>query len=155
MEIAYLADYPELTPVLAAWFYAQWGHQRPGNSVEKVAAKLRMRLNRDQIPLTMVAMSEGVLLGTASLQGQDLEEREDLSPWLAGVYVDADRRDKGVGSLLVEAIAGQAVRLGVERLFLYTYDRENFYSRLGWFVLERREHDGKQIVVMYKSCTRH
>jgi N-acetylglutamate synthase-like GNAT family acetyltransferase len=67
---------------------------------------------------------------------------------LASVYVDERYRRQGIGSALVRHAAHKAAELGVETLYLFTPDRESFYARLGWTILERTPFGGKMQVVM-------
>lgn len=84
---------------------------------------------------------------------RDLEERGDLSPWLASVYVIPSSRSEGVGSLLVTAIERIASGLGVERFYLYTADQQSFYAKLGWAELETLWHAGKPVTVMCRHLS--
>jgi len=74
--------------------------------------------------------------------------RKDLSPWLASVFVPPEHRGKGIGTALTRRIMDEAKALDVGTLYLFTPDRETFYSRLGWTVLERPEYRREQIVIM-------
>ena len=38
--------------------------------------------------------------------------------------------------------------LGVERLYLFTSDRMNFYCRLGWKAFEDTEYRGENVTIM-------
>ena len=67
MTVEYLADHPEAVSILAEWQHAEWGHTRPGDTVEKRATRLRNFSNRDRIPLTIVALEGTEILGGASL----------------------------------------------------------------------------------------
>jgi hypothetical protein len=66
MDIKYLADHPKLIPTLASWFYKEWGHLSAGSSAEAIAEALRTHLNRDSLPLALVAMSGTDVVGSAS-----------------------------------------------------------------------------------------
>lgn len=60
---------------------------------------------------------------------------------LAEVYALAiapDYRGKGVGKRLVEAMAVEAARLGIRRIFALTYERE-FFERCGFHVVNRHQ----------------
>src|SRR2546423_11195906 len=87
MTIEYLADHPEAVSTLAEWQHAEWGHTRPGDTVEKRASRLRDYSNRDRIPLTVVALAAGSILGAASLIEHDMETRMELTPCLAAGFV--------------------------------------------------------------------
>jgi N-acetylglutamate synthase-like GNAT family acetyltransferase len=148
MRLDYLADRPEALPMLARWHHAEWGRYSADRTVETMGERLRGHLNRDQIPLCVVAHEEGIPVGTAGLVEFDMETRRDLTPWLADVVVDPERRNAGIGTRVVEFIVARARDLGVKRLYLFTPDRESFYARMGWSVLERTEYRGEQVVIM-------
>src|SRR5215470_7863991 len=53
-------------------------------------------------PAAFIALDAGgEVLGGVSLHQFDLAERRDLSPWLVGTILRAERRDKGIGQLRV------------------------------------------------------
>ena len=54
-----------------------------GLTVEDLTRIFSGHLNRDRIPLTLIAFWDGQPAGTASIYVHDLEARPDLSPWLA------------------------------------------------------------------------
>ena len=146
IEIHYLADCPELIPVLAAWFFAEWG--TPDLSVERIERRLHERLNRDRLPLVLVGFHDQKPVASASLKIQELDIRPEYLHWLGSVYVRPEERYQGIGSYLVESAAQEAQRLGVEDLYLYTTYSERLYARLGWITLERVEHHGRSSVIM-------
>jgi len=150
IEIAYLRDHPEYIDTIAKWLFTEWGQYKPNTTLDTVAARLRRYLNRDNIPITIIALAGGTVVGTATLRQSDLKERRDLRPWMASVYVDRNYRNKGVGSALVLSIERIATSLGFRRIHLYTPDRQSFYGRLSWSVLEDVDRGGKQVTVMYK-----
>ena len=148
MTIEHLADHPEALPILAEWQHAEWGHIRPGDTVEKRAERLRAYSNRDRIPLTVVAMENHEVLGSASLIEHDLDTRPELSPWLASVYVGVPFRHRGIASELVQRIVEEAAKLEVSLLYLYTAHSERLYASLGWRLMERTSYRDQSIVIM-------
>ena len=148
MQIEYLDDYPQSIPVLARWHSKQWRHLNPCASIELYADLFQSHLGKTRIPTTFVALSGETLLGSASLIAQDMDIHPELSPWLACVYVLPEHRRRGVGSALVRRVAQEAQALGEEAVHLYTADKEGFYARLGWSVLEHAEYRGYQVAVM-------
>jgi GNAT superfamily N-acetyltransferase len=149
--IEYLADRPEFLPVLAGWHHGEWGRLHPGDTAEKRAVRMEEHMGKRQIPTTFLALADGKPVGSASLVDYDMEDREDLTPWLASVYVVPEYRRRGVGSALVKRVLEEARVLGVETLYLFTWDRERLYARLGWSVLERVIYKGENIVIMSKK----
>jgi GNAT superfamily N-acetyltransferase len=149
VEIAFLADYPQYLPTVSGWVYQFWGRRHPGNTLEGTTARFKGFMQRQAIPLTLIALAQDRRpLGTASLFVQDMAIRPQLTPWLASVYTAPEYRQQGVGSQLVTGAEAVAWQLGVACLYLYTPDQEHFYTRLGWQVLERLEYRQEQVVVM-------
>ena len=148
MRIEYLSDHPEALLTLAEWQHAEWGHLRPGDTLEKRMVRLRGFANGDQIPLTVVALEGDEVLGSASLIEHDMETRMELTPWLAGVFVGEPYRRRGIGAELVRRIMAEAGRLKVPVLYLYTVHSEKFYAGLGWTLMERTSYREQPIVIM-------
>lgn len=150
MHIYYLADHAHLVPELATLHHAQWGRYRPDESLDERTARLSAACGRGGVPSVVVAIDGDALLGSAMLIESDMDERPELTPWLAGVYVVEAHRGCGYGTALVERIEREAELVGVERLYLYTPDAMEFYARSGWAPLERCEHLGQQVTIMVK-----
>ena len=148
MHIDYLSDHPSLVPALARWHQAQWSYLSPGRTIEQRMATLRAHLYAAQIPTSFVALSGDILLGGAGLIAHDMDTRMDLSPWLACVYVAPEHRRQGIGTALVQRVVQEVRALGGDTLHLFTPDKEAFYARLGWSVVERTQYRGHQVVVM-------
>jgi GNAT superfamily N-acetyltransferase len=151
LSIEYLADYPQYLPVVAEWVYTEWGHHNPALTLQDYDTAFRKHLVRSSIPLTMVALWDGLPAGTASIFIEDMDIHPELTPWLAAVYVSADYRNKGIGSKLVGAIEEIAGKMRIARLYLWTPDKEHFYSHLGWSVLERPVHFNQPVALMTKA----
>jgi N-acetylglutamate synthase-like GNAT family acetyltransferase len=135
VRISYLIEYPEYIPQLAQWLFEQWdsilGEETPKARVKK----LHTHMNRDKLPIAWIAHANGQLLGTAALREHDLEGREDLTPWLAGVFVDSQFRRRGIGVALCATVEDAARSRGIQTLYLFTLDKQAWYSRLGWTVI--------------------
>jgi predicted N-acetyltransferase YhbS len=105
----------------------------------------------DRVPIVLVALDDaGTLVGTASLLFDDLEG-DPRNPWLASVFVPAERRGKGIASALVAAIEAAARRFGHPMLYLFTTSAARLYAGLGWRALEQRDFRGEHIQVMDKA----
>jgi GNAT superfamily N-acetyltransferase len=132
VRISYLIEHPEYVPQLAQWVFEEWGsilgEGNPGARIKKLEA----HMNRDELPIAWIAHANGQLLGTASLRVHDLEGREDLTPWLGGVFVGTQFRRRGVGAALCNTVEEAALSRGVKTLYLFTLDKQAWYSRQGW-----------------------
>jgi len=155
MKIEYLADHLEHLATLAEWQHQEWGHHRPGDTVEARMVRLRRYAQRDRIPLTVIALDGGQLLGAASLIEHDMETRLDLTPWLAGVFVGESYRRRGIGAELVRRIMAEAGKLDVPLLYLYTVHSEQFYAALGWTSVGRTPYRKQNVVIMTYRPTKN
>ena len=77
-----------------------------------------------------------------------MESRLDLPPWLASVYVLPSHRKRGIGAALCRRVAHEARRFGFGRLYLITYDKEDFYKGLGWKEIQRTQYRKDKVTVM-------
>ena len=152
-EFIYLADQPELLPVLTDWFYDEWGRSDPNSSQERMRRILGEHLNRDIIPLTIVLLRGSHPIASASLKIREMETHPKYLNWLGGVFVLPEYRQQGIGSKLVDYTASEAKRLKVNELYLYTRNHEQFYTRLGWQVIERPVYEGRIAIVMKRELS--
>ena len=135
VRISYLIEHPEYVPQLARWLFEEWDAILGEKTPEVRIKKLNAHMNRDQLPIAWVAHANGQVMGTAALRVHDLEGREDLTPWLAGVFVGSQFRRRGIGAALCGTVEGATRSQGIETLYLFTLDKQAWYSRLGWRVL--------------------
>ena len=135
VRISYLVDYPEYVPQLAQWLFEEWGAILGEKTLEARIKKLKAHMNGDQLPIAWVAHANGQLLGSAALRVHDLEGREDLTPWLGGVFEGAQFRRHGIGEALCATVENAARSRGIQTLYLFTLDKQTWYSRRGWTVL--------------------
>lgn len=150
MRIAYLADYPGHVPTLASWIFRHWGRMYRMKSVEEQIERLSERLNKDKLPLALVALADSEPVGTASLKIREMTTHPHLHDWLGTVYVAEDHRNRGIGTALVRRAEEEAKRLGIGTLYLHTPDKEDFYAKRGWVAIERPVYYGMPVVVMKK-----
>ncbi len=89
------------------------------------------------IPTSLVAHDGEQFLGTVSLIACDEETRPQYTPWIAALWVEPERRCRGIGAALVNKASELAFRTGAQRVYLLTRERRlSFYEGLGWQVLE-------------------
>jgi GNAT superfamily N-acetyltransferase len=76
-------------------------------------------------------------------------------PWLSALYVVPKHRRQGIGALLVERVAAEALSLGYPRVYLYTLDQMPFYGRLGWHTSHVRHYRAHEMTVMARDLIVH
>ena len=150
IAIDYLANCPELTDELARLSFLEWQHvyQQRKQTLEHVVKNYRERMNTDRLPLTLVALQASELVGMVSLKFHDMDTRPDLDPWLGGLLVLPEWRNRGLGTTLMRRATEEARRLNISRLYLWTHTAERLYHNLGWQVVERTKYFDKEAVVM-------
>jgi len=152
ITIDYLANHAERATELARWFYDEWReyYRDSAQSLEDVATSFHAGANTDTLPLTLIAFCGDRLAGTVSLKQHGMEGRNDLSPWLAGLYVAPAYRGAGIGSRLVDASRNEARRLQIGTLHLWTTSAglEQYYAQRGWSLLERVVYQGLPGAIM-------
>jgi N-acetylglutamate synthase-like GNAT family acetyltransferase len=151
MHISYLTERPEFIPALAQALLDHYRDILTDDTIGTRVAKLQAHMNRDVLPISWVAHSDTEVFGTASLRIHDLEGREDLTPWLGGVYVLPQFRRRGIGAALCATVEGKATGLGVRTVYLFTLDRQRWYSTLGWNLFEPCTWRGRRGDIMVKS----
>jgi len=150
ITIDYLRHHPQFVDQLARYSWLEWEviYRERKQTFDHALKNYRERTNTDCLPLTLVALHDRELVGTVSLKFNDLETRPDLDPWLGGLLVLPNWRQRGVATLLMRRAVEEARRLNVTRLFLWTSSAEGLYQKLGWQVVERSDYCGKPIVIM-------
>lgn len=149
-EVVDLKNRPEFLEPIAHWHQNEWQHLNPGETLEQRIQRMQYYLSANFIPSMFIAVNNDQLLGTAAIVEHDMETHQELSPWLASVFVDPLYRRQGTGSALVKHVMLQAEDRAVEKLYLFTPDKENFYRRFGWSVLSRETYHDEQVVIMQK-----
>lgn len=131
--IAPLSKHPEYAETCAAWSFGSWGCHCKGRTLSKSIKGYKDRTkNQDSIPLTWVGILNKKIIGMISLVENDHDERKDLSPWLASMFVHPDYREKGYASKLIQFLHGEAQKLGFKKLYLYTPDAQQLYLKNNW-----------------------
>lgn len=147
LRLDYLADHPDLVPILAEWHHRQWSYLAHSATLGQRIARLRQH-GRGQLPTSFVALLDDAPVGSAALIANDMTDQETLSPWLANVYVVPTARRHGIGAALVRRAAQEAFVLGYHDLYLYTEDQAHFYTGLGWETIDQRSYRGYLMTVM-------
>jgi GNAT superfamily N-acetyltransferase len=134
IKIKNLADHPKHFKTVCKWIWEQW--EKPdGYNMKGIEYRTHHSLYRTKIPMTFIAFFDNKPVGTASLWQNDLKQRQDLSPWLACIYVIPKMRAKGIGKKLQEVLLAKTKKMGYHSIYLTT-DHKNYYEKTGWKFLE-------------------
>lgn len=143
------AERPDLAEVSARWRWEAFFQARGRPWDDTLAAARHTASLADAVmPKTFVLMVDGEPAGTASLVAHDLDERPDLTPWLAGVVVPAAFRGRGHVGQLIRAVEDAASAAGYGTLWLYTNSADRVYARAGWEPAGTVERNGEPFSLM-------
>jgi GNAT superfamily N-acetyltransferase len=149
-SIVSTTDRRDLVPVVANWLWDEFGRAN-GRTLEQVNERIAGFVATVGLPRAFVLLLDGVPAGTASYVAQDLEDRPDLTPWLAGVVVAPAFRGRGLAASLVRAVEDAARADSVSTLWLYTWSAERVYARIGWRTVEHFERRGVRNALMVRE----
>jgi len=151
-RIVPLADDPEAIPTLAGWFHEAWS-AFDGRSREEIAAQLRQNLQRQNPPITFLAIREKELIGTVSLDVADLPSHDHLTPWLASLYVIPTARGFGVASALITHLLTFARAQKLPLIYLWTPGANALYEKHGWRSIDTATCAGRAIQIMRRTLS--
>ena len=134
LKIYNLKDKVEYIREIAELTQKEWGEKT--NTIEefeeKVNKKIYKMINSFDNPYycKLILLHNKHLVGFISIFEHDCDERKDLSPWYATMYVKEEYRNKGYSKMLNDAILKEAKRRRIKRLYLKT-ELKNYYEKFG------------------------
>ena len=134
LKIYNIKEKQEFLREVAELTQKEWGKKT--NSKEEFEAKINKKISKiinsfdNPLYCKLVLLDDDVLIGFISIFPTDGEERKDLSPWYATMYVKEDYRGKGYSKILNTAILEEAKKRGFKKLYLKT-DLINYYEKFG------------------------
>ena len=78
----------------------------------------------------LILLDDDNLVGFISIFPTDGEERQDLTPWYATMYVKKEYRGLGYSKILNNAILAEAKRRKFKKIYLKT-NLDNYYEKYG------------------------
>ena len=111
----------------------EWGTYSKENLTKKIK-KVNELLKLKNFA-KLILLDKDNLIGFISLFPTDGEERKDLTPWYATMYVKKEYRGKGYSKILNDALLNYAKEKGYQKIYLKT-DLINYYEKFGAIYLE-------------------
>ena len=133
MEIVDITSNYELIKETYMLSMMEWGHKRPLEEYIKDAEGKALKLikgNNDKVIFILGLIDNNELIGFISLYKYDGDERRELTPWYATMYVKKEYRGLGYSKLLNDALKAKAKKLGYTKLYLKS-DLKNYYEKFG------------------------
>jgi predicted N-acetyltransferase YhbS len=152
LRIGYLCDAPDALPELARSFLLESPDYFRGQTADDVLQRmLTPTLQRDALPLALVAHVAECVAGTVAIRRDSISTHPHLSPWVAALHVRPSWRNRGIGSALVQVAEREAVRLGFAGLYAGSAHAAPLFERLGWVPLERLTYWSEPLVVLRRD----
>ncbi|MEW5920047.1 MAG: GNAT family N-acetyltransferase [Bacillota bacterium] len=129
--------------------WTQWGDEHNFNFFQDMV--LYSCSPGTTLPKFYICLQNEDIVGTCALLRYDLVSRQDLSPWLACLYVVPGERVRGIGTALQEHVVREAKRKGFDRIFLCT-ELEGYYERSNWRQIGRGYLYTGQAVKIYEKA---
>lgn len=148
MKIEKLINYTHLIPEIAQLKFDHYRRFAPEIQLIDVQKNLEKDLVETRSPIALVVIENNSYVGSISLRINDMESYSHLTPWLGGLFVHPSMRKKGIGSLLISKIIQLAKDLGYAKLYLYTSDKADWYSKLGWKTVEHTLLKNSPVTIM-------
>ncbi len=139
LKIYNIKDKQEYLTEIAILTQKEWGKKTNsrGKLEEKIDKQISKIINNLDNPLycKLILLDNDILIGFISIFPTDSDERKDLSPWYATMYVKEEFRGKGYSKILNNAILQEAKKRGFKKLYLKT-DLINYYEKFGAIFLD-------------------
>lgn len=148
IEFVNLKDKMEYVEEVSKLYWKQWGEEK-GDTVEGVIYRTKHCLEENDIPQTYIALYQNELVGIVSLWRNDLCARQDLYPWLAGLYVKESYRGMGIGTFLQSKAIEVCKQLGYPKLYLIT-NHDNYYEKNKWIFMEKAPLGNGKLAKIYE-----
>ena len=134
MRIVDLKENQNYLREIAVLTQKEWGEkdlsaQEFKNKVSHKIEKIISLLDNERYCKLLLLEGEE-LIGFISMFPTDGDERQELSPWYATMYVKSEYRGKGYSKILNDAILAEAKRRGFEKLYLKS-ELVNYYEKFG------------------------
>lgn len=136
---------------LSEWHHNEWLHLNPGATLGSRRERYKASIKTDTLPEVFVAYKGSTLLGSVTLDKEDMDTRKYLTPWLASLYVKPESRNQGVASQLIEFVVSYANEKNFKNIYLFTEDQTDFYQHRGWHFVESVEYRNAEVDLMCKN----
>ena len=150
LTVASLRELPHLALLLARWYQDDSPDYFRGRSEADIAAEFFAVPARSELPLVLVALSDGSPCGTIALRQTSVTIRPHLSPWLAGLYVPPSLRGRGIGRFLLDAGEAAACKMGISVIYTGTSTANTMLVAREWLPLEEVEYHGHKLTLYRK-----
>ncbi len=146
LKIFNIKDKQEYIKEIAELTQKEWGSKCKSENEykNKVSKKINKIINsfNNKYYCKLILLDNDNLVGFISIFEHDCDEKENLFPWYATMYVKEKYRGKGYSKILNDAILKEAKNRGINKIYLKTV-LNNYYEKFGAKLLEVLENGEK------------
>ena len=130
----------------------EWGSYSEDEYDSRIAKKKDKILNNldNKYYCKLILLDGDSLVGFISIFPTDGDERSDLSPWYATMYVKKEYRGKGYSKILNDAILDEARNRGFSKIYLKS-ELKNYYEKFGAIYMEDLKNGEKLYYIDLKK----
>lgn len=146
LKIYNIKDKKEYIKEVAELTQKEWGSKT--NSIEEFNNKVYKKISKiissldNEYYCKLILLDDEKLVGFISIFEFDTEERKDLFPWYATMYIKEEYRKKGYSKILNDAILDEARKRKFKKIYLKT-TLENYYEKFGAKYIKNLENGEK------------
>ena len=134
LKIYNIKDKIEYIKEIAILTQEEWGEKGLStdefdNKVNKKIEKIKSNLD-NKLYCKLILLDDDKLVGFISMFPYDGEERKELTPWYATMYVKKEYRKNGYSKILNDAILKEAKNRGFSKIYLKS-ELKNYYEKFG------------------------
>lgn len=144
LEVFNIKDKLEYLDEVANLEYLEWASKPNENFKQRIENKINKIINnldRNNF-CKLILLKDDKLIGFISLFDTDGDEKKELTPWYATMYVKKEYRGNGYSKILNKAILNEARKRGFNKVYLKS-DLNNYYEKFGAVYLEKLKNGEK------------
>lgn len=121
----------------------EWGTPKTNEQMQLYIESKKEKIRTEDKVISILGLIENdIMIGFISLFKYDGDERKDLTPWYATIYVKKEYRGNGYSKVLNDAILKEAATLGYNKVYLKT-NLSNYYEKFGAKYIEMLNSEEK------------
>lgn len=155
LKVQLLQHLPEHFAQVAAWHHQECERQGLQSTLAIRQQRLLLHVQHNAIPKTIIALQGKTPVGCVSLVNYSyrtdssvLIPANSANVWLSNLFVVNEKRQQGLGNLLIEAAKKYAQDFGASELWLSAAEFTDYYQKRGWQIVRKTRLGGRQVNVM-------
>jgi N-acetylglutamate synthase-like GNAT family acetyltransferase len=155
IKVQLLQHIPEHFVQVATWHHQECERQGLQSTLAIRQQRLLLHVQHNAIPKTIIALQGKTPVGCVSLVNYSyrtdssvLIPANSANLWLSNLYVVVEKRQQGLGNLLIEAAKKYAQDFGANELWLSAAEFTDYYQKRGWEIVRKTRLGGRQVNVM-------